>query len=156
MPKLLLSIRPVTPADAPALARLHAGVFPQAWDAAALSGLLGVAQGLVACARDGGEPLGFLLWQQAGEDADLLTLAVAPACQRQGIGRCLLGAMFARLALHGDHRVFLEVGKDNIPACGLYRALGFETVGLRRNYYSDKPPAARDAWTLMRHIRTDS
>ena len=148
-------IRPVIPSDTPALARLHAAVFPKGWDAAALTGLLTTSHGLVACAPDG-EPAGFILWQQTDEDADLLTLAVAPACQRQGIARCLLEAMFYELVLHSGRRVFLEVGKENVPARRLYDAFGFEVVGLRRNYYSHKPPAARDAWTLVRTLHTGS
>jgi ribosomal-protein-alanine N-acetyltransferase len=148
MLKLPLNVRPVRLADAPALARLHAEVFPKAWDAKAIAGLLAGAEGLVACAAEG-TVVGFLLWQQAAEDADLLTLAVAPSCRRQGIAKALLQALCAALIVRGVQRIFLEVGKDNVPACRLYAAFGFETVGLRRNYYTHKPPAARDAWTLM-------
>jgi ribosomal-protein-alanine N-acetyltransferase len=148
MPKPPFSLRPVRPADPPALARLHAAAFPKGWTAEALAGLLVTSCGFVACAPTG-EPLGFLLWQQAGEDADLLTLAVAPAHRRCGIARTLVVEMLAALTLAGVRRVFLEVAKGNAAACALYKELGFETVGLRRNYYSDQPPESRDAWTLM-------
>lgn len=151
MPKSPFSLRPVLPADPPALARLHAAAFPKAWTTDALAGLLVTSRGYVACTPEGA-PLGFLLWQQAGEDADLLTLAVAPAHRRCGIARALVVEMLAALRLSGVHRVFLEVAKDNAAACALYKDLGFETVGLRRNYYSDQPPESRDAWTLMRSL----
>lgn len=152
MPKLQhLCVRPITPADPPQLAAVHATAFPKAWDATALAGLLTTSRGLLACAPDG-TPLGFLLWQQTDDDADLLTLAVDPTARRCGIARQLMQAMLREIALGSGRRVFLEVGKDNTAARCLYDALGFKAVGLRRNYYNHKPPEARDAWTLMLQI----
>ncbi|MCA1824349.1 MAG: ribosomal protein S18-alanine N-acetyltransferase [Mycobacteriales bacterium] len=63
------------------------------------------------------------------------TLAVAPAAQRRGLGRRLL----ADLLNEGRHRAVsemtLEVRAGNVAAEALYRQFGFETVGLRRDYY---------------------
>jgi ribosomal-protein-alanine N-acetyltransferase len=36
---------------------------------------------------------------------------------------------------HGAKRMFLEVRPSNISGQGLYRRLGFETIGRRRGYY---------------------
>ena len=55
----------------------------------------------------------------------------------------------ALLARADEHRAttFLEVRTDNDTAIGLYRAHGFEIVGLRKRYYQ---PSGADAHTMRR------
>lgn len=73
-------------------------------------------------------------------EAEVLNLAVAPACKRRGIGRALLAQTTGRI-LH------LEVRASNTEALSFYRSLGFQTSGRRRNYYLDP---AEDAILLSR------
>ena len=53
------------------------------------------------------------------------SMAVAPEHRRRGLATRLLGALRARAATEGAHRVFLEVVQDNTPAQALYRGAGF-------------------------------
>jgi [ribosomal protein S18]-alanine N-acetyltransferase len=91
---------------------------------------------------------GFLITQCLGEDAEILTLGVAPAYRRQGIARVLLVDFFARARAVGATRVVLEVAADNPPALALYQSLGFERLGTRPNYYRRAAGPAMDAWRL--------
>jgi ribosomal-protein-alanine N-acetyltransferase len=114
-----------------ALAALHAACFPDPWNAAAISALL-VAPGSFAYAHEEG----FVLARAAGGEAEILTLAVAPAARGQGLGRRLLQAAIARARELGAERMFLEVGTENPTALALYARLGFTKVGTRKGYYS--------------------
>jgi len=86
---------------------------------------------LVACLD--AEPAGFLLAScPIGDEAEILTLAVDPACRRRGVGGALLGAF-----LGGRRgRVFLEVRPSNLAARGLYGSFGFSERGRRSGYYT--------------------
>lgn len=81
-------------------------------------------------------PQGFLLGRIAGDEAELLTLAVAPEARGQGEGRALVGGFLKDCRGRGAKVVFLEVAADNAAAIGLYRATGWRQVGQRRSYYA--------------------
>jgi len=85
-------------------------------------------------------------------EADVHTIGVDPAWQRQGIGRALLNALLAK-ADEAHAPVFLEVRTDNGAAIGLYEAHGFHRIGLRRRYYQ---PSGADAYTMARPAREET
>ena len=99
---------------------------------------------LIASAVDGvgGSPSGFLIARRAADEAELLTLAVAPCCRRAGLGKALLISAMAMLRAAGATRLFLEVEEGNAAALGLYRSLGAKPVGRRAGYYETGADAA--------------
>jgi [ribosomal protein S18]-alanine N-acetyltransferase len=146
-----VALRTVVRADLPALARLHAQCFPEdAWDEAALAGILGMPGAQARLAEEVDRPLGLLFAIILREEAEILTLGVAPAAQRQGIARRLLDDLFTRAGEAGARRVVLEVAADNSAALALYETSGFGTVGIRHAYYQRERGAAIDAWLLRR------
>jgi [ribosomal protein S18]-alanine N-acetyltransferase len=120
-----------TASNATPLAALHAACFATAWDAAAITALLGT-QGTFAFHHQHG----FVLARAAGGEAEILTLAVAPQARGRGLGRALLRAAIIRAQAMGAQAMFLEVGADNPQALALYAGLGFAKVGTRKAYYS--------------------
>jgi [ribosomal protein S18]-alanine N-acetyltransferase len=84
---------------------------------------------------DDGADVGFALCRSAGEEAELLTIAVRSVARRRGFGRRLLRAVIGHVRDGGARELFLEVGADNPSARSLYVAEGFEAVGIRRDYY---------------------
>lgn len=70
----------------------------------------------------------------AGE-AHLLNVCVRRDEQGRGYGRALVRHMLERAQARSAEMVFLEVRPSNRVAVGLYRSLGFNEIGLRRNYY---------------------
>ncbi|AEG43495.1 ribosomal protein S18-alanine N-acetyltransferase [Isoptericola variabilis] len=80
-----------------------------------------------------------------GDVAQVMTIGVDPEYQRLGVGRELLRALVDRSRQLGASAVLLEVRVDNEPALALYRAFGFEQIGLRRRYYQ---PEDKDAYTM--------
>ena len=117
--------------DTAPLAALHAASFAQAWDAAAIAALLGTPGTFAFHHQDG-----FVLARAAGGEAEILTLAVAPAARGRGLGRGLLRAAITQAQALGAQTMFLEVGADNPQALALYAGLGFAKVGTRKGYYS--------------------
>lgn len=87
-----------------------------------------------AADRDGGVA-GILIGRLAGDEFEILNLAVAKRCRRQGVAtRLVLTALeYARSA--GAIQSYLEVRSSNATAISLYTRLGFATLGRRPNYY---------------------
>lgn len=81
------------------------------------------------------EVVGYGIMSVAAYEAHLLNICVIESLHRQGLGRRLLSEMLERArALHTE-RIFLEVRPSNEPALALYHAMGFQTLGVRQDYY---------------------
>jgi len=76
-------------------------------------------------------------------------LVVRREARSQGLGRRLLGILLGLAAGRGARVALLEVRQSNWAALQLYRAAGFEAVGLRRDYY-ERP--REDAVLLRRPL----
>ena len=144
--KALFEIEAFDPAaDTAPLAALHAACFPDAWDAAWLRTTLAMPGAFAFHDRDG-----FVVARVASDEAEILTLAVAPAARGKGLGRALLRAAIAEAQSRGAKAIFLEVGRDNPAALALYAGLRFANVGSRKGYYG-----GRDALVLRLSLPAD-
>jgi ribosomal protein S18 acetylase RimI-like enzyme len=126
-----ISVRMADQRDYPAIERIQQG-SPEAaqWQPGEYSGYE-VLLALIPTEK-GPVPVGFCAWRQSGPDeAELLNLAVDPACRRRGVASALLEALTG--AAKG--RLFLEVAEPNQAAITLYEHHGWVRNGLRKGYY---------------------
>jgi ribosomal-protein-alanine N-acetyltransferase len=137
------------------LAGLHAQSFDEAWSEADFEVLLASPGVFALMARAREEPIGFILARIAGDEAEILTLAVNPARRRHGAGRKLVVGAADKALRQGATALFLEVAADNAPALALYEACGFRQVGRRDGYYA-RAAGAADALTLRRDLNSSS
>lgn len=127
--------------DARACAALHARCFDPAWDAEVMEvffadpNCIALYAGEAACEA-------FLIVRIAADEAEILTIAVAPERRRQGLARRLLTGAAAELRSRGVQRLFLEVDDTNLAALALYRDLGAERIGHRPAYYANGADAS--------------
>ena len=123
--------------DATAIAALHAASFQRGWGEDEFQRLL-IDRAVVAHrAMIGRTMVGFILSRTAAGEAEILSVAIAPAWRGRGFARPLLDLHLRRLAGLGVRAVFLEVDEHNEPACRLYRNAGFSEVGVRKGYYQE-------------------
>lgn len=87
--------------------------------------------------RNAGAILGFAIFRQVVDEAELLNLAVEPSNQRRGIGHALLKEGMRRLVQARAQFLFLEVRGSNQAALALYASMGFEHLSLRPAYYQN-------------------
>lgn len=140
------TIQVAAAAHAAALAAIHRAAFPanEAWGTDAISLQLALP-GTFGLFDERG---GMLLGRVASDEAEVLTLAVAPMVRRRGIASRLLLAAQAEVRARGSAAMFLEVSTGNSGALALYRRAGFIEVGRRRRYYAD----LSDALVLRVHL----
>ena len=131
------------PCNVDVLARLHATSFADAWSAEWIAKLLAHPSTFAFLAE--GESGGFVLVRAAGGEAEILTLVVAPAARRRGIGSALISAACRHAQEMGAGTMYLEVSRTNEPAKALYGRLGFREVGRRRGYYQEPGGSNEDA-----------
>ena len=79
--------------------------------------------------------VGYACWWLVGDEVHILNLAVHPEARGTGAGRALVQRIVDDAVGHGATSVSLEVRPENAAALGLYRAMGFGQIGLRKNYY---------------------
>lgn len=118
-----------------ALAALAAEVADYPWRAAQFADSLVAGHQLLGLQAADGTLLGFAVWSQVLDDAELLDIGVAPACRRQGLGQRLLDAVMAAARAQGAQRLLLEVRAGNLAAQALYQRAGFQLSGRRKGYY---------------------
>ena len=138
--------------DAAALAVLHAAAFRRGWSEDEFERML-IDKNVIAHRAMVGRTLaGFIVSRLAAGEAEILSVAVAPARRGRGLARKLLDLHLRRLAGLGATAVFLEVDEDNASARRLYDRARFRDVGRRPAYYArgSGPPA--NALVLRRDL----
>ena len=87
------------------------------------------------------ELIGYCFILIAQTEAEILNIAIDINFQRKGLGEILLKECFERLKSQQAKNLFLEVRESNHAAKNLYSKMGFKTIGIRKNYYSDNEDA---------------
>ncbi|MGD0142080.1 MAG: tRNA (adenosine(37)-N6)-threonylcarbamoyltransferase complex dimerization subunit type 1 TsaB [Rhizomicrobium sp.] len=147
-----LRLRAATQDDLGALASLHALCFAQGWSARSIGQLLGTPGSFALLAESGGAACGFILIRVAADEAEILSIGVAPRARRAGTGRKLVAAASAKAQQTGAATIFLEVARENEAARALYAAAGFGEAGLRQAYYREPGGKAEDALVLKANL----
>ena len=88
------------------------------------------------------ELIGYCFILIAQTEAEILNIAIDINFQRKGLGEILLKECFERLKSQQAKNLFLEVRESNHAAKNLYSKMGFKTIGIRKNYYSDNEDAS--------------
>ncbi len=132
------------------LAQLHAACFesPPPWSEDSFAEFLVDPTCLMRARTLQQELIAFALFRVVLDEAELLTLATAPAARRSGHARAVLRDGLAAVRERGAVSCFLEVAADNSAALALYRDLGFSEQGKRRAYYRAADLAPVDALIL--------
>lgn len=82
-------------------------------------------------------------------ESHILNLCVRASGRGQGLGRALLNHLLEVAIEHRADTALLEVRPTNRAALGLYEAMGFNEVGVRRGYYPGRN-GREDALILAR------
>lgn len=112
------------------LAELHAKCFPhKPWGAADFADLQKSGCEIIASQN------GFIVYRATCDEAEIITIGVAPDARRGGIAAAMLGIIEGDLKKRGIKHIFLEVAADNAPARSLYTGNGYKQIGVRPKYY---------------------
>ncbi|MEV0631830.1 ribosomal protein S18-alanine N-acetyltransferase [Nonomuraea wenchangensis] len=136
----MVTLRPMTIADLPAVMAIERATFPlDAWSEGMMRGELDDMPRTrhYVVAMDEDEIVAYAGLAAAVDQADVQTIAVLDKHQGRGIGSALLTELLAEARRRGAREIFLEVRADNPRAQAVYRRFEFEEIGTRRRYYDD-------------------
>lgn len=129
-------MRSMTPADVDAVHGIELAVQAYPWTPGNFIDALN--HGYVCCVdEESGVIQAYAILMPAVDEAELLTIGVAAAQQRRGVGRRMLNEMLQKAWARNMKRVFLEVRPSNVAAIALYRCAGFSVIGVRHGYYQN-------------------
>ncbi|UNX54318.1 ribosomal protein S18-alanine N-acetyltransferase [Georgenia sp. TF02-10] len=144
-------LRPLTRADLDQVLALEPVLFgPGAWSRGTYLDELAAPGRVYVAAADGDRLVGYA-GIALGEEAQVMTVGVAPGHRRRGIGTHLLAALLDAAREAGARSVLLEVRASDDGAQALYARAGFVPVGRRRNYYVAE---REDAVVMRKQLRT--
>lgn len=69
------------------------------------------------------------------DEGNITNVAVSPSYRKKGYGEALVSAAKEIAKEMQIEKIFLEVRVSNIPAISLYEKMGFESLGVRKNFY---------------------
>ena len=147
----------MTAPDIDAVVKIESGCFPTPWSISAFREELSYKNAFDWVAKDTSDRhrnsiIAYICSRLINHELYILKIAVIPKRQRQGIATWLLKNSFLLAAEKGARTVFLDVRPSNIPAIKLYKKLGFQTVGIRPNYY---PETREDALVMRKSLKEE-
>lgn len=142
-------IVPMKENHVPQVAALEKICFSDPWSEASVAGELQNPLSTWLVFEENGTVCGYIGAQSVPPEADVMNLAVAPDCRRQGIARQLLSRLTKLLHRQGIEALFLEVRPSNHAAIALYEAFGFVQIGRRPKYYVNP---SEDALILRKEL----
>lgn len=83
------------------------------------------------------------------DEAHVTNVAILPEYRGRKLGEALLRKMISVAKEMGAVSMNLEVRVTNFVAQNLYRKLGFQNGGIRKNYYSDNQEDALVMWVTL-------
>ena len=117
------------------LVDIHASAFSPGWSADDFSTHMNLASDDVIDIVEQGDVCGFVITRTAVDQAEILTIVVAPTHKRKGLGRSLLRRAETRVRERGADIMFLDVAADNPAATAMYVGAGYRQCGRRLGYY---------------------
>lgn len=88
------------------------------------------------------------------DECHLLNICIHPEFQRRGLGRALIRFLLTLARRKGAQVALLEVRVSNTSAYRLYTQMGFDEIGIRKDYYPARY-GREDAIILARDLTLD-
>jgi len=144
-------LRPMSYEDIESVFAIEEVAQPFPWTRAIFQDCLRVGYCCWVLEQDGAI-IAYGVMSVAAGESHILNLCVQPDWQGLGLGTTILNYLLDLARKHRADTALLEVRPSNQGAIRLYQAVGFDDVGMRRNYY----PAGRgreDALIMARDLK---
>ena len=127
-------VRKMRPEDVAAVAEIEKECFSQPWSEKSFDESISRADTIFLVCED--EIItGYIGMYVSFDEASITNVAVSQKFRKQGMGELLVSnAKLAAKDVNAE-MIFLEVRVSNVPAISLYEKMGFEKLGVRKNFY---------------------
>ena len=118
------------------IAAIEEECFSVPWSKKAVEGFIENPLCTMLVAKVEEKIIGYIGLYIIADDCDIANVAVTKSYRGQGIAISLINLATEYAKNKEVTKMMLEVRESNIPAIKLYEKLGFSTVGIRKNYYT--------------------
>ncbi len=132
-------IRRMQEGDLPAVRVIEDLSFSNPWSDNTFRGEIqntSISFPFVVVRRPADEVVAYIVFWQIRDDVQVNNIAVHPDYRSLGIAEALIQFAVAKVRGGGAAFMTLEVRQSNTAAVALYKKLGFEVMGVRKNYYT--------------------
>ena len=126
------SIRLAKDEDLDSIKKIEQEVFTDPWPDEAFANL-SIPWSFVLIKDE--EIIGYIFYYGVTEERGILNFAIHSDYQGMGLGEYLLTETMQMMLEDGVKLLFLEVRVSNFKARNLYKKVGFQEIGIRKNYY---------------------
>ena len=131
-----VTIEKASVSDIYAIAEIEKKCFSVPWSETAIEDFINNPLCVMFCAKHNEKTIGYVGLYIIFEDCDIANVAVIPEFRNRGIAKKLMEYAVSFANEKNVKKLMLEVRASNVPAISLYEKLGFSTVGIRKNYYT--------------------
>ena len=136
-------IREMCESDLAQVMEIETNCFSDAWSENNFLDSLRLEETCFLVAEEDGQIAGYIGMYLTVPEGAIVNVAVDERFRKNGVGTLLLGEMLKRAKEGQISQVCLEVRYHNVPAIGLYQKMGFEEIGVRKDFYSFPKEDAR-------------
>ena len=141
-----MEIRKMTEVDLQQVYAIEQETFSDPWSEEDFSNSIKDENNNYLVADIGGQVVGYCgYWGIVGE-GDIFNVAVKKEFRGQHIGYTMLTTLINEAVSRGITSLTLEVRASNKAAIHLYQSLGFESAGIRKDFYSKPKEDAVIMW----------
>ena len=128
-------IREMTLQDVTAVAEIERECFSLPWSEQSLMDSVVREDTVFLVCEDDDSIVGYIGMYISFDEGDITNVAVSPVHRKKGYGEALVVKAKAVAKAKQLEMILLEVRVSNEPAISLYKKMGFEELGLRKNFY---------------------
>ncbi len=134
---MLLKIRPMVHNDLSGVLYIESLCLKNCWSIESYAILIENSYSVCKVAELESTIVGYITGLYSLDTGDIYNMAVRPEFQQKGIGKVLLNNEIDEFYAKKVAKLFIEVRKSNTVAFNLYKEVGFSTISLRKNYYTN-------------------
>lgn len=147
---MMIQIRQAALDDVGDIARLEQKCFKASWSEELIKKEIMSNSSFAVVAMDGDSLCGYAMFMLLYDEIHITKIAVDEFHRRLGIGNLLINALLKTAYKNNYFDITLEVRVSNKAAISLYEKKGFESVGVRKHYYTDNNEDALIMWLHMK------
>ena len=110
-------------------------LFSEPWSAKMFIGIIINHESYVLRKSDEQEIIGYICGWKINNEFEITNLGIKKKFQREGFGEILVKYLIKKVKAENYKTFILEVRENNFAAQKLYKKIGFEIIGIRKEYY---------------------
>lgn len=130
-------VRDMTVDDLEKIVEIENETFSMPWSKEGFVKALEMKNNKYIVFEEHGEILGYCGYYGVVDEAEITVVCVKDTARKRGIAKIMLSELFIKAKERGIERIILEVRVSNEPAIRLYERMGFNNLGVRRDFYEN-------------------